>query len=102
MTPDLERIAEEAVSRMSNSTYRSADIILSALIQAQSLALEEAAKVCEKRAELRFQENGTTEWDTGASYYGGSCEAEYTIRDEEDEDCAFAIRAMKAKLKEGK
>lgn len=59
-----------------------------------SAAREAAAKVCEKRAELRWQENGVTEHDTNASYYPRSHEWCETA-DEEDEDCATAIRALK-------
>lgn len=58
--------------------------------------LEQAARACEKRAERRFEENGTREWDTGATYYGGSAAEEYEARDEEDADCAAAVRALKA------
>ena len=59
--------------------------------------LEQAARVCEKRAEERFQELGTTEHDTGASYYSGRGAEEYGARDEEDESCAAEIRALKEK-----
>jgi hypothetical protein len=57
-------------------------------------ALEEAAKACERRAEDRFAEFGATEHDTNFSYYPGSREDELNARDDEDHDCAAAIRAL--------
>jgi len=59
--------------------------------------LEEAARACEKLAEERFNDHGTREPDTGACYYGGRIEEEYQTRDEEDNECAKAIRALAAK-----
>ena len=58
---------------------------------------EECAKVCEKRAEARWEEYGVTESDTNASYYPDAVENEMGIRDEESDDCAKAIRARSAK-----
>lgn len=60
-------------------------------------ALEEAARACEKLAEERFNDHGIREPDTGACYYGGRVEEEYQTRDEEDDECAKAIRALAAK-----
>ncbi len=59
--------------------------------------LEEAARACEKLAEERFNDHGIREPDTGACYYGGRVEEEYQARDEEDDECAKAIRALAAK-----
>ena len=59
--------------------------------------LEEAARACEKLAEDRFNDHGTREPDTGACYCGGRIEEEYQTRDEEDDECAKAIRALAAK-----
>jgi hypothetical protein len=56
--------------------------------------LEAAASVCEKLAYTRFDDHGTREPDTGACYYGGRNSDEYEIRDEEDLDCAAAIREL--------
>ena len=56
--------------------------------------IEKCAKVCEKRAYERFGEFGTTEHDTGATYYGGKAGEIYESMDEEDDDCAKAIRAL--------
>lgn len=56
--------------------------------------LETAARACEKLAEERFNDHGTREPDTGACYYGGRVEEEYQTRDEEDDECAQAIRAL--------
>jgi hypothetical protein len=55
--------------------------------------LEEAAGVCEKRAELRFEAHGYTEPDINASYYIGEYKDLGDSLDEEDADCAAAIRA---------
>ncbi|MCR4297523.1 MAG: hypothetical protein NUV75_02035 [Gallionella sp.] len=55
---------------------------------------ERCAKVCEKRAYERFGEFGTTEYDTGATYYEGKAGEIYESMDEEDDDCAAAIRAL--------
>lgn len=65
------------------------------LATARTSALEEAAKVCERRAADRFDEFGTTEWDTNASYYQGSRAEMFDSLDEEDDACAKAIRALK-------
>ncbi len=65
---------------------------------------ERCAKVCETRAERRFDEYGYVEPDTNATYYNGVDADEYQTRDEEDEDCAKAIRArgtVQAEVKEG-
>lgn len=53
---------------------------------------EECARECERRAEERFDEYGTRESDTGATYYTGSRADEFEAKDEEAEDCAAAIR----------
>ena len=57
-------------------------------------AYEAAAKVCEKRAERRFEEHGYTEPDTNAGYYIGRWKDLGDSLDEEDADCARAIRAL--------
>lgn len=54
---------------------------------------ERCAKVCEKRAELRFEAHGYTEPDTNASYYVGEYRDLGDSLDEEDADCAAAIRS---------
>ena len=63
--------------------------------------VERCAKVCERRAEERFAEHGTRDPDTNACYYGGRMEDVYSSLDEEDDDCAAAIRAFLPK-REGK
>jgi hypothetical protein len=63
----------------------------------RAAGLEEAAKVCEKRAELRFEAHGYTEPDTNASYYVGEYKDLGDSLDEEDADCAAAIRAKMEK-----
>lgn len=65
------------------------------LATARNDALESAAKVCERRAADRFSEFGVTEWDTNFSYYPGKDEDLLNSLDEEDDDCAKAIRALK-------
>lgn len=60
---------------------------------------EACARECERRAEERFDEYGTRESDTGATYYTGSRADEFEAKDEEAEDCAAAIRE---KAREGK
>lgn len=62
----------------------------------RAAALEEAARACEKIAEERFAEYGIRESDTGATYYSGTRAEELDTRDEEDADCAAAIRALAA------
>lgn len=49
----------------------------------------------ERRAEERFEEYGTREWDTNATYYQGAAGETYEALDEEDEAIATAIRARK-------
>ena len=61
---------------------------------AEAAALERAAKCCEKRAADRWEELGYTEPDTNASYYVGASKEWNTAQDEEDENCAAAIRAL--------
>lgn len=61
-------------------------------------ALTKAAEICRKRAELRFEEHGFTEPDTNASYYGGANEDILESLDEEDEDCALTIEALRDSL----
>lgn len=56
--------------------------------------IERAAKACERRKHERFEENGTTEEDTNASYYTGIDAESYEAKDEECEACALAIRAL--------
>lgn len=73
--------------------YTEADLIQFAR-EHEVNVLEAAAKVCEKRAAARFDDHGTREPDTGATYYGGRYSEEYEARDEEDEECAKAIRAL--------
>jgi hypothetical protein len=55
---------------------------------------EALAKLCEKRAARRFEEFGYTESDTNASYYTGRYKELGDSLDEEDDDCAAAIRAF--------
>ena len=54
---------------------------------------EACARLCEKMAEARFADYGTREHDTGASYYRGLASEEYEARDEENNNCAAAIRS---------
>ena len=62
---------------------------------AAAVAVQEAAaRACEKRAHERFFEHGTTELDTNAQYYEGKAKEIYESMDEEDSDCAFAIRNL--------
>lgn len=66
-----------------------------AMNQAADEALERAVKLIERRMEQRFAEHGTREWDTNACYYEGSASETYEALDEEDEEIATAIRALK-------
>ena len=70
-----------------------------ALAIAMPAAFEMAAKVAEKRAEARFADYGTTEWDTNASYYSGRRGEALNELDEEDAEIAQAIRAEGEKWK---
>ena len=56
--------------------------------------IEECARVCEKRAERRWEEHSYTEPDTNAGYYVGEWKLLGNSLDEEDNDCAAAIRAL--------
>lgn len=66
---------------------------------AMPAAFEMAAKVADKRAEDRFADFGTTEWDTNASYYSGRRGEALNELDEEDAEIAQAIRAEGEKWK---
>ena len=70
-----------------------------ALAIAMPAAFEMAAKVADKRAEARFADFGTTEWDTNASYYSGRRGEALNELDEEDAEIAQAIRAEGEKWK---
>lgn len=64
-----------------------------AWVAAKSIEREACARLCEKMAEARFADYGTREHDTGASYYRGRASEEYEARDEENNNCAAAIRS---------
>ncbi len=64
--------------------------------EARATMKEECARTCVRRSEDRFSDYGVTEPDTNASYYAGSQADEYETRDEEDESCAAAIRALQS------
>ena len=53
---------------------------------------ERCARIVERRAEARFAENGTREWDTNATYYQGGMAEIYEALDEEADEIAAAIR----------
>ena len=53
---------------------------------------ERCARIVERRAEARFAENGTREWDTNATYYQGGMAEIYEALDEEADEIADAIR----------
>lgn len=74
-----------------NYVLRTADEIRLAIRAAVAAERERCAKVCEKRAEDRFSNYGITEPDTNASYYPKGAEW-CAIADEEDDECAAAIR----------
>lgn len=57
---------------------------------------EKCARIAEKRAEDRFAECGTRDWDTNAYYYEGAAAETYEALDEEDEAIAAALRARHA------
>jgi len=57
-------------------------------------ALEEAARLVDRRIGQRFAEYGTTEPDTNSSYYQGRAAETHEALDEEDEAIAIAIRAL--------
>lgn len=69
---------------------------------ARADAFEKSARAVERRAEERFNEYGTREHDTNACYYTGRSADEFETRDEEDEECATAIRDLAAAEKEMK
>ena len=65
-----------------------------ALKEHDAKVLESAARCCEKIAYERFAEYGSTEADTGATYYTGNDTDDHETRDDEDSVCATAIRRM--------
>lgn len=80
-------------------TYDYRDLARAALAIAMPAAFEMAAKVADKRAEDRFADFGTIEWDTNASYYSGRRGEVLDELDEEDAEIAQAIRAEGEKWK---
>lgn len=71
-----------------------------AALSDRDVVLEEAAKVVERRRDQRFEEHGTREPDTNATHYSGSAAETYEALDEEDEEIAQAIRALKGGVDE--
>lgn len=55
---------------------------------------ERCARIVERRAEARFNEHGTREWDTNATYYQGDMAEIYEALDEEADEIAAAIRSQ--------
>lgn len=55
--------------------------------------LERAAEICKRRSDERFMDHGQTDYETNETYYPSGIADEMNLRDEEDEDCAAAIRA---------
>ena len=64
------------------------------LVQKERETIERCAKVCEDRAKRRWVEDGYTELDTNASYYPKPQREWNEAQDEEDENCADAIRSI--------
>lgn len=60
-----------------------------------AIASERAAVVAliQKRMDVRFNENGTREWDTGWTGYTGRAAEIFEAEDEEDEAIIAAIKA---------
>jgi len=59
--------------------------------------IEEAAKVIQKRMDSRFEEHGTREPDTNATYYEGRAGETYEALDEEADDILTILRALAEK-----
>ncbi len=95
--PDEQIKAIAALANIAATTDFAA--ILAALSD-RDVVLEEAAKVAERRRDQRFEEYGTREPDTNATYYSGSMAETYEDLDEEDEEIAQAIRALKGGVDE--
>ena len=55
---------------------------------------ERCARIVERRVEARFNEHGTREWDTNATYYQGDMAEIYEALDEEADEIAAALRAL--------
>ena len=81
---DMDEIAE-AFARHRLATEARAQ----GLVEAER---ERCARIVERRAEARFAENGTREWDTNATYYQGGMAEIYEALDEEADEIAAAIR----------
>lgn len=93
--PDFELEIRQAVEA-AHLALTTATSPPSATTPTRDAIIEQCARACEKLAERRFDEYGLREHDTNATYYTGSAAGEYDTRDEEDADCAAAVRALKA------
>jgi len=92
----LRAYAEGKEETMGGSTMLEAANRIDELEAALDESEEACAKVCEARAIERFVLYGVYEPDTGLSYYPDEFVDKMTDKDEEDADCAEAIRKLSA------
>lgn len=90
-----ELYAERANNTAVAGSRAAAEVIRTAVNAEVAKALDEAARLVERRMEQRFDEYGTREPDTNACYYSGRAGETYEALDEEDEAIAAAIRNLK-------
>ena len=81
-----ERHTKAVLRTMENDLRSQLTKAEQSLASAQQAAFAEIKKAIRKRQEERFAENGITEPDTGAQYYGGRDKDILNARDEEGDD----------------
>jgi hypothetical protein len=70
------------------------DAIQATEARMSSAERERCARIVERRVEARFNEHGTREWDTNATYYQGDMAEIYEALDEEADEIAATIRSQ--------
>lgn len=84
-------IFEEGATQSALLAIQATEARMSAAVEAER---ERCARIVERRAEARFNEHGTREWDTNATYYQGDMAEIYEALDEEADEIAAAIRSQ--------
>lgn len=89
-TPEEMALAERVTRQHAGLSYYGA--VYDAALNAAMEVREKAAALCEKRAEDRFAEFGSTDPCTNDHYYSGEAGETYETLDEENAEIAAAIR----------
>lgn len=84
-------IFEEGATQSALLAIQATEARMAAAVEAER---ERCARIVERRAEARFNEHGTREWDTNATYYQGDMAEIYEALDEEADEIAAAIRSQ--------